>query len=189
LNSVARDIQSTWEDLARDKWKLSLTLELSPESLFIEGDLSHLQQTIENLLFNARDATFEMRNHLREHARRVAKAEGVGQAAGGGQSLIAAAAWRGSVILRTRRQGDQAILEVQDNGIGMSEEVRGHCTETHFSTKRNNAVYAGNSTGMGLGLSFVETILKHHQATLEIESEPLRGALFRVSFPLQAVSR
>ena len=34
----------------------------------IDGDISHLQQAIENLLFNARDATFEMRNHLTEPA-------------------------------------------------------------------------------------------------------------------------
>ena len=38
--------------------------------LWIAGDLSHLQQAVENLLFNARDATFEMRNHLRDAARR-----------------------------------------------------------------------------------------------------------------------
>ena len=63
---------------------------------------------------------------------------------------------------------------MQDNGIGMTEEVRRRCTETHFSTKRDNAIYEGNSTGMGLGLSFVVAILEHHQATLEIESEPLR---------------
>ena len=37
----------------------------------------------------------------------------------------------------------------------MTEEVRRRCTETHFSTKRDNAIYEGNSTGMGLGLSFV----------------------------------
>jgi signal transduction histidine kinase len=76
------------------------------------------------------------------------------------------------------------VLEVQDNGIGMSEEVRRRCAETHFSTKRDNAVYEGNTTGMGLGLSFVVVILEHHQATLEIESQPLHGALFRASFPL-----
>ena len=61
-------------DLAREKWKLALELEPSsprPPSLWIEGDLSHLQQALENLLFNARDATFEMRNHLREQARRL----------------------------------------------------------------------------------------------------------------------
>ena len=73
---------------------------------------------------------------------------------------------------------------VTDNGIGMTEEIRRRCTETHFSTKRDNAIYEGNSTGMGLGLSFVVVILEHHQATFEISSEPLGGALFRVGFPL-----
>jgi signal transduction histidine kinase len=37
---------------------------------------------------------------------------------------------------------------------------------------------------MGLGLSFVAVVLEHHGATLEIESEPLEGALFRLKFPL-----
>src|SRR5207302_5225639 len=100
------------------------------------------------------------------------------------QALIAAAAWRGTVVLRVYRAGDRAILEVQDNGVGMSEEVRQRCTETHFSTKRDNAVYEGINTGMGLGLSFVVVILEHHQAAMTIESKPFAGTLFRVSFPL-----
>ena len=44
-------------------------------------------------------------------------------------------------------------------------------------------VFAGLSAGMGLGLSFVTVILAHHGATLDIESTPLQGATFRVSFP------
>ena len=47
-------------------------------------------------------------------------------------------------------------------------------------------LYAGNTTGMGLGLSFVTTILEHFGATMAVESEPLRGATFRLSFPLSA---
>src|SRR5207245_948507 len=100
------------------------------------------------------------------------------------QALIAAAAWKGTVVLRTRRHRDQAVLEVQDNGIGMNEEVRRRCTETHFSTKRDNAIYEGNSTGMGLGLSFVVVILEHHRARLEIDSAPLHGTTFRAAIPL-----
>ena len=97
---------------------------------------------------------------------------------------LSAAAWRGRVVIRTRRTDDTAILEVSDNGAGMTEEVRRRCTETHFSTKRDNAIYEGHSTGMGLGLSFVVAILEHHDARLEIESEPLKGTTFRVRFPL-----
>lgn len=184
LNAVVRDIHQTWEELAREKWKLTLTADLDPEPVLIEADLSHLQQAIENLVFNARDATFEMRNHLREQARRAADLAPDQRR----QALIDAAAWRGSVRLSTRRQGDRAILEVRDNGIGMSDEVRRRCTETHFSTKRDNALYEGYTAGMGLGLSFVTVILDHHRAQLEIESAPLAGACFRACFPLASVA-
>jgi signal transduction histidine kinase len=179
LNVVARDLCQTWRDLAREKWKLTLVVEPSPEPLWIQADLSHLQQAAENLLFNARDATFEMRNHLRDQAHHSTGLDADGRR----QALIAAAAWRGSVVLRVRQDGDRTLLEVRDNGIGMTEEVRRHCTETHFSTKRDNAVYEGISTGMGLGLSFVAVVLEHHRAELEIESTPRQGTTMRLRFP------
>jgi signal transduction histidine kinase len=209
LNALAVEMHRTWADLAREKWKLALELDLCradpdspPSPLWIEGDLSHLQQALENLLFNARDATFEMRNYLRERARQREASgdaskrqpqESLPDGAPPGpadaerrQALIAAAAWKGHVCLRTRRQDDRAVLEVTDNGIGMTEEVRRRCVETHFSTKRDNALFAGLSAGMGLGLSFVTVILEHHQARLEIDSEPFNGATFRVIFPAVA---
>jgi signal transduction histidine kinase len=185
LNAMVRELQHTWKDLGRDKWKLEIDLDLAgtepvnSDALLIQGDLSHLQQAVENLLFNARDATFEMRNHLRDAARRDDRLDAVQRR----QALIAAASWRGRVQLRTRRTGNQVVLEVCDNGAGMTEEVVRRCTETHFSTKRDNAIYEGHSTGMGLGLAFVVTILEHHKALLEIESEPYKGTTFRVRFP------
>jgi signal transduction histidine kinase len=189
LNDLARDIAQTWTDLARDKWKLEIQLDLAADKpVPILGDRSHLQQALENLLFNARDATFEMRNYLRDQAR---KGGDKGLSSGDNevsqqrrQALIAAAGWKGQVWLRTRREADKAVLEIEDNGIGMTEEIRRRCTETHFSTKRDNALFAGLSAGMGLGLSFVVMILEHHKATLEIDSQPLRGARFRVVFQL-----
>src|SRR5262249_39114523 len=153
LNEVARGLQRTWEELAADRWQLDLVVETAGEPVWVRADESHLNQAVENLLFNARDATFEMRNHLREKARH----DGGLDAAARRQALISAASWRGRVVVRARREGGAlpAVLEVEDNGAGMTEEVRRRCTETHFSTKRDNALYEGNSTGMGLGLSFV----------------------------------
>ncbi|GIW78403.1 MAG: hypothetical protein KatS3mg105_0210 [Gemmatales bacterium] len=179
LNVSVRQIVETWRDLAREKWKLHLCAEIASQPLWVQADASHLQQAIENLLFNARDATFEMRSVLREQARQ--------QHPDGDQlrrALIEAAAWKGNVTLRSRREGDHAVLEVEDNGIGMSEEVKQKCVETHFSTKRDNALYEGHHTGMGLGLSFVVVVLEHHHAQMEIDSEPMKGTRFRIRFPL-----
>jgi signal transduction histidine kinase len=186
LNAAAADLEKTWRDLARDKWKVDLSLEVNAgaaradEPLWVAADSSHLHQAVENLLFNARDATFEMRNHLRDAARNDQTLDPAARR----QALIAAAAWRGRVVLRTYHCGADAVLEVADNGAGMSEEVRRRCTETHFSTKRDNAIYEGHSTGMGLGLSFVVAILEHHHARLEIDSQPMRGTKFRIILPL-----
>jgi signal transduction histidine kinase len=177
LNDLVKEAERTWSVMAWDKWKVRLTAEPAAAPLPVTGDLSHLQQAVENLVFNARDATFEMRNHLREGARG-------GDPAGRKQRLIDAAAWKGEVALRCYRDGDAAVLEVRDNGIGMTDEVRRKCLTTHFSTKRDNALYEGYSAGMGLGLSFVAVVLDHHGAELTIESAPLKGTTFRVRWNL-----
>src|SRR5579864_2274467 len=125
LNHIDRKSCLTWEELAREKWKVNLSMDVSPGQLTVEGDLSHLQQAVENLIFNARDATFEMRNHLREQARKDPHL----LAAARKQALIDAAAWKGQVALRTWREDSLAVLEVSDNGIGMSDDVRALCTQ------------------------------------------------------------
>jgi signal transduction histidine kinase len=180
LNDLLAETARTWQDLAREKWKVTLTCTQATEPLPIDGDVSHLQQAIENLLFNARDATFEMRNHLRDEARRHANMPTDDRR----KALIDAAGWRGKVDLRASRDGNFAVLEVTDNGIGMSTEVRERCTQTHFTTKRDNALYEGYNAGMGLGLSFTVVVLEHHRAELEIDTMPLKGTTFRVRFPV-----
>jgi len=181
LNALVLDTQRTWEELARDKWKLHLTVETAQEPLFIDGDLSHLQQAVENLLFNARDATFEMRNHLRD----VARNDPAMDAKARQQAILDAASWKGQVSLKTRRDGAAIWFEVTDNGIGMTEEVRRRCLQTHFTTKRDNALYEGLNAGSGLGLSFVQMVLERHGASIEIESSPLHGARFLLRFQLK----
>lgn len=179
LVTLLQDTQHTWLDTAREKWKVELRVQLPEQPVWVRGDLSHLQQAVENLLFNARDATFEMRNYLRTEARRDP------DPLRRRQRLLAAAAWRGIVHLRLHRQGSEAILEVSDNGIGMTEEIRAQCLDTYFSTKRDNALYEGYSAGMGLGLSFVAMVMEHHGGSIDIESTPLQGSVFRLRLPLE----
>lgn len=179
LLALLRDTAKTWTDLASDKWKAHLHFDIPTEAVWVMGDLSHLQQAIENLIFNARDATFEMRNHIRELARQTETDHPHDRR----QKLIEAASWKGEIRLQLRTTESHAILEIADNGIGMSEQVQERCLETRFSTKRDNAVFEGLAAGMGLGLSFVAMVFEHHQASLTIQSQPYHGAVFRIEFP------
>jgi signal transduction histidine kinase len=178
LAALVREERHMWEEMGRDKWKAVVRTETPDSPLWVDGDHSHLQQAVENLVFNARDATFEMRNHLREEAKREP------DPAARKRRLLEAASWKGEVSLRALMKDGSAVLEVRDNGIGMTDEVRKNCLKTHFTTKRDNALYEGYSAGMGLGLSFVAVVLEHHHASLEIESIPLRGTTFRILIPL-----
>jgi len=81
----------------------------------------------------------------------------------------------GVIILRTRLQDGAPIVEVMDTGAGMTPEVRERCLEPFFTTKGDH--------GTGLGLAMVFGIIKRHQGTLEIESEPGKGTIFRIRLP------
>lgn len=83
----------------------------------------------------------------------------------------------GTLTLRTRRDGDTAVLEIADTGIGMTEEVRRHCLEPFFSTK--------GESGTGLGLSMVFGIVQRHSGSLDIRSAPGKGTTFIITLPLQ----
>jgi len=76
----------------------------------------------------------------------------------------------GTITIRTRREGEQVVLEVSDTGTGMTEEVRRRCLEPFFSTK--------GERGTGLGLAIVYGILQRHGGSVDIESEVGKGTTF-----------
>lgn len=81
----------------------------------------------------------------------------------------------GVITLRTQLAGTEAIIEVQDTGSGMTEEVRRRCLEPFFTTKGNG--------GTGLGLAMAFGIIERHKGQVEIESTPGRGSTFRIRLP------
>jgi len=86
-----------------------------------------------------------------------------------------------SVRIRTRvlqREGTECVqVAVEDNGTGMSEEVKAQIFDPFFTTK-------DVGEGTGLGLSIVKGILDDHRATLDIDSSPGQGSTFLITFPL-----
>jgi signal transduction histidine kinase len=88
----------------------------------------------------------------------------------------------GRVVIRTKvLPGDTATIEVQDEGEGMREEVRRRAVEPFYTTKPVGR-------GSGLGLSQVLGFVQQSQGELAIESEPGRGTLVRLTFPLVAAA-
>ncbi len=73
--------------------------------------------------------------------------------------------------------GPHLRLAIQDTGHGMDEATLEHIFEPYFTTK-------GPERGTGLGLSVVHGIVKSHKSAITVESEPGRGSLFEVFFPV-----
>jgi len=85
-----------------------------------------------------------------------------------------------TIILRTKREGDLARIEVEDNGPGMPEHVRKRAFEPFFTTKE-----VGFGTGLGLSVSYF-IITEHHNGTMSVESEPHKGCRFIITLPIDA---
>jgi len=79
-------------------------------------------------------------------------------------------------IIRSRSLPEKKILlEIRDNGMGMSEEVRKKLFTIFFSTK--------GSRGTGLGLLLSHKIVQEHGGEIRVQSSPQQGAVFQVILP------
>jgi len=89
----------------------------------------------------------------------------------------------GSVTVRVRRDGDAALLEVEDTGPGIATHERAHVFERFYR------ILGSNTPGSGLGLAIVREIAQQHGAEVDIFNNPrshsakLPGSLFRLTFP------
>ena len=81
------------------------------------------------------------------------------------------------VVVYTGREGDEAVLEVTDNGPGMSEAVLGRLYQPFF-----RAPEARGLPGQGLGLATTKRLVDAHGGTLRIRSAPGVGTTATVRF-------
>ena len=72
-------------------------------------------------------------------------------------------------------------IDITDNGMGMTPEVKARIFENFFTTKP-----AGQGTGLGMGITY-DIITKNHNGQLLIESEPLVGSTFTFIIPVKIV--
>jgi len=89
----------------------------------------------------------------------------------------------GSVTVRVRRDGEYALLEVEDTGPGIAPHERAHVFERFYR------ILGSSASGSGLGLAIVREIAGQHGAEVDIFNNPrshsakFPGSLFRLTFP------
>ncbi|WP_243438352.1 ATP-binding protein [Fundidesulfovibrio soli] len=128
--------------------KINIVKEFDPANPFVPCSPSQIQQVLFNLMRNA------------------AQAMSQGQTA------------EPVLTLRTRIEGDWAVIEVEDNGPGMEESVRRKVFEPFFTTKS-----PGSGTGLGLSVSYF-IVRENHGGEFDVISAPGKGARFILRLPL-----
>lgn len=89
----------------------------------------------------------------------------------------------GAVTVTVRPDGDHAVLEVRDSGIGIAPEDVPRVFTRFWRGEKSRSRETG---GAGIGLSIVKELAQAHGGDVTVESEPGRGSAFRVSLPLAA---
>jgi PAS domain S-box-containing protein len=85
---------------------------------------------------------------------------------------------RGTITVRSRRDGEEVVISIADTGTGISEEARSKIYEPFFTTKE-----VGRGTGQGLAIARVIVVDKH-QGALTFDTEMGRGTTFHIRLPI-----
>ncbi len=86
---------------------------------------------------------------------------------------------RGKIHIRSKLEGTQAVISVQDSGCGIPEEIRHRIFDPFFTTKE-----VGKGTGQGLAIS--RSVVDAHGGSMSFESTVGVGTTFFVRIPLSA---
>ena len=159
LSSCAREIQEMLRvSVSR---QVDLVLALSAEPLTVAGDVTQLRQVVMNLVTNGSDAV-EATGHsgtVRVRTRRA----------------FLDRAWLSRTVLgNDLTEGEYAVLEVSDDGIGMDEATARQIFDPFFSSK---------GVGRGLGLASTLGVIRGHRGALALETTLGNGTRFQVALP------
>jgi signal transduction histidine kinase len=84
------------------------------------------------------------------------------------------------IVLRAKGENGFALIEIEDNGPGMSSDVQKRIFEPFYTTKP-----VGQGTGLGLSVSYA-IVTNNHHGTLEVHSQPGIGTCFTIRLPLSS---
>jgi len=88
----------------------------------------------------------------------------------------------GKIEIRARQNGDQVIVEVEDNGVGIAVEDQHKVFESFQQAEEPPT--PSYSKGSGLGLAIVKQIVESHGGSIKVQSQLGKGSCFSVRLPV-----
>ncbi len=88
----------------------------------------------------------------------------------------------GSIFLRARVLDSELVVEVEDNGMGISREAQ----EKLFKPYSRLNADMKSHPGLGLGLALAKQVIELHSGRIWVESEPGKGSTFAFSLPMES---
>ena len=154
LADLNKGVESTIQ-ICINEWKYhaELQAELSPDLPLVYCVIDEINQAILNLIINSAHAIRDAVNNGRYH--------------------------KGLIQVRTRREGDMAVVEVADNGGGIPAEVKYLVFDPFFTTKD-----VGKGTGQGLAITH-DIIVNKHGGRITLDSEENKGTCFTLYLPVK----
>ena len=89
----------------------------------------------------------------------------------------------GQICLTVQQEGDECVLRVKDNGVGIAPELLPHVFDLFTQAERSLDRSQG---GLGIGLALVQRIVGMHKGGVEVFSELGKGSEFIVHLPVMA---
>jgi signal transduction histidine kinase len=176
LLAIAADALHDARVIAPDR-DINLTVGTSDAAL-VTGDEAGLRQVVGNLMSNAITHTPDG-TPIDISIRSGTLTNGQGPATGTGPVP-------GTETQMGRDSEPAVVLEVADQGTGLTDEQKEHVFERFYRTDRARSRKAG---GTGLGLAIVAAMISAHHGRVWVDSEPGKGATFGFALPLAPEAR
>ena len=90
----------------------------------------------------------------------------------------------GEIIVRIKKEKNEVIIEVDDNGVGIAKEYVDKIFDLFFEIPTNNEVQVNYNKGTGIGLSIVKNIVNLHKGIISVVNKPSKGVIFKVVMKL-----
>ena len=147
-------IRESLDFLSMSLKSIHFDVQLCPSPVLLQADKTKISQVLINLLVNAKDAVAASPRPLVSIKTNLI-------AISGQKNLL---------------DGRYALIQVGDNGVGISRENLNKIFEPFFTTK-------GQGRGTGQGLAIVQEIIKDYNGRIEVRSEIDRGSVFNILLP------